>query len=169
MLDGIPIACRRHGESVPQWSARSSCRPDDAEVSFVAAVPDVAAEMVVPIKVGRRTVGVLNVESDPPIADADVEEIQLVAIAMEERMEEVGADLPDSALHRLARSNTELALLAQINLIEMASTPYGVRDLRAVVGNARHARRSSRCSRSRPCRGRSVPSCARSPGRCSPS
>ena len=121
VMDGIPVGVGAVSRAFR--SGRSELlQAGDSDVSFIAAVPNLAAEAVVPVKVGRRTIGVLNVESTSPITEADVEEIHLVAMAMEERLEEVGAELPGSALHRLARSNTELAMLTQTNLIEMAST-----------------------------------------------
>ena len=120
VIDGIPV-----GVGIASKAFRSG-RPvlvtADDDADFLAAVPGLVAELAVPIRVGRRTIGVLNVESTNPLSEADIEETHLVALAMQERLEEVGAELPDSALHRLARSNTELSMLTDVGLIEMAST-----------------------------------------------
>lgn len=119
VVDGIPV-----GVGVMSNAFRTG-RPQLASVGdddFVTVVPGIVAELAVPIRVGRRTVGVLNVESTSPLDDSAIEETHMVALAIEERLTEVGAELDDSALHRLARSNNELATLTEVSFIETAAT-----------------------------------------------
>lgn len=120
IMDGIPV---RTGVMA---RAFRSGRPLVVVVSeddeFIAAVPGIVAEMALPIRVGRRTIGVLNVESTRDLTDADTEEIHLVGLALEQRLEEVGVALPDTALHRLARANNELSALTEAVHIELACT-----------------------------------------------
>ncbi len=120
-MDGIPVGVGVVSRAFR--SGRPQVLPDaDGEAGFIFAAPDVRAGMVVPIATGRRTIGVLNVGSTAALTDAEIDTIHTVAGVFEERLGEVGATLDDSALHRLARSNTELATLTQTKLIEMAST-----------------------------------------------
>ena len=120
VMDGIPI-----GVGLMSRAFRSGrpqrLGPEDSE-DRITAVPGIVAEVAVPVRIGRRTVGVLKVESTSPLTERDEEEIHLTALAMEERLGEVGAGMDDSALHRLARSNTELAALTEVELIETAAT-----------------------------------------------
>lgn len=120
VIDGIPV--RVGVMSKAFRSGRTQIvSPDDSD-EFIAAVPGMAAEVAVPIHVRRRTVGVLNVESTDELSESTIDRVHQVALAMEERLDEVGVRLDDSALHRLARANTELATLTDVHLIEMAST-----------------------------------------------
>ena len=120
VIDGIPVRVGAIGRAFRSGRPQIST-PDDAE-DLVAAVPDVVVQMAVPVRAGRSAVGVLAVESTVELPEALQEEIQLVALAMGERLEQVGVELEDSALHRLARANTELSTLTEVHLIEMAST-----------------------------------------------
>jgi diguanylate cyclase (GGDEF)-like protein len=121
VMDGIPIGVGLMSEAFR--SGRPQRRePGEPGDDLVGTVPGVVAEMAVPIRVDRRTVGVLKVESSSPLSDNAVEEIELTALAMEGRLAEVGVDIADSALHRLARSNTELSTLTEVGLIESATT-----------------------------------------------
>ncbi len=121
VIDGIPV-----GVGVASKAFRSGrsvlVESINADDDFLAAVPGLEAELAIPLHVGRRAIGVLNVESTRPLTESDIDEAHLVALAVQERLEVVGAELPTSALHRLARSNTELAMLTDAHLIEMAST-----------------------------------------------
>ncbi|WP_436795162.1 EAL domain-containing protein [Actinospongicola halichondriae] len=118
VLDGIPVL-----DSVMARAFRTGQSmlivPDDVE-SFIAAAPGIVAELAVPLRVGRRMIGVLNVESTEEFDDVLVAEVELVALAMEQRLEVVGAKLEQSALHRLAQANVELSSLNDISQIEHA-------------------------------------------------
>jgi diguanylate cyclase (GGDEF)-like protein len=120
VIDGIPVRVGAIGRAFR--SGRPQITTPEEVDDFTAAVPGVVVQLAVPVHVGRRAVGVLNVESASELPENLVEEVQLVALAMEERLAEVGVELEDSALHRLARANTELSTLTEGHLIEMAST-----------------------------------------------
>ena len=70
VIDGIPV-----GVGVASKAFRSGrtvqVTADDSD-QFLAAVPGLMAELAIPIRVGRRTVGVLNIESTSPLTDTDV-------------------------------------------------------------------------------------------------
>lgn len=114
VLDGVMAKAFRSGQSL-------LVRPED-EDGYVAAAPGVVAELAVPLQVGRRMIGVLNVESTSPLDPAVVQEIELFAFAMEQRLEAVGATLEQSALHRLAIANIELSSLTEVSQIQHACT-----------------------------------------------
>ena len=120
VIDGIPVRVGVMADAFRSGRTRIVSAADSEE--FVAAVPGIVAEMAVPIRVGNRTVGVLNVEGTTPFTESVIDEVHFVALAMQDRLEEVGTALEDSALHRLARANLELATLTEVRLIEMAST-----------------------------------------------
>lgn len=120
VLDGVPVR-----DGVMANAFRSGriqlVAPDEVE-TYIAAAPGIEVEMAVPLRVGRRIVGVLNVESTSPFPAGVVEEVELLALAMEEHLGHVGAELEQSALHRLARANVELSTLVDIGQIENACT-----------------------------------------------
>lgn len=120
ILDGIPV---RTGVMAKAFRSGRTVlvTPEEAD-DFIEAVPGIVAEIAVPIRVGRRTIGVLNVETTRPFEDSDTAEVELVALALEQRLEEVGVALPDTALHRLARANNELSSLTDAGHVELACT-----------------------------------------------
>lgn len=120
ILDGIPV---RTGVMAKAFrSGRTVVVTPDETDEFIEAVPGIVGEIAVPIRVGRRTIGVLNVEATRAFDDSDAAEVELVALALEQRLEEVGVALPDTALHRLARANNELSSLTDATHIELACT-----------------------------------------------
>ncbi|MDZ7675738.1 MAG: EAL domain-containing protein [Acidimicrobiales bacterium] len=120
VFDGVPV---RDGVMADAFrSGRPKLvAPEEAD-TYIAAAPGIEVEMAVPLRVGRRVVGVLNVESRSPFPSGVVEEIELLALAMEERLETVGAEIEQSALHRLARANVELSTLVDVAQIENSCT-----------------------------------------------
>ena len=120
VLDGIPV---KDGVMAQAFRSGRSMLVDPREVEgFISAAPGLVAELAVPLRVGRRVIGVLNVESTEPLDPAFVSEVELVALAMEQRLEVVGVGLDQSALHRLARANVELSALEDAAQIESACT-----------------------------------------------
>ncbi len=116
VLDGIPVR-----DSVMARAFRtgqSQLIDADGVDSFISAAPGIIAELAVPLRVGRRMIGVLNVESTQPLDAAIVAEAELIGFAMEQRLEVVGATLDQSALHRLAQANVELSALTDVPQIE---------------------------------------------------
>ena len=120
VMDGIPVRVGVMAEVFRSGRPQVVLAGESEE--YIAAAPGIAAEMAVPLRVGNRTVGVLNVESTSELPDTVVDEVHFVALAVQERLEEVGVALEDSALHRLARANSELATLTEVRLIESAAT-----------------------------------------------
>ena len=120
IMDGIPVRVGIMSDAFRSGRTRIVEVADSED--YIAAVPGIVAEMAVPVRLRNRTIGVLNIESLSELSEAAIDEVQYVALAMEERLAEVGAELEDSALHRLARANTELSTLTEVRLIEMAST-----------------------------------------------
>lgn len=119
VFDGIPV---RDGVMARAFrSGQSQLVRPDGDDGFIAAAPGVVAELAVPLRVGRRMIGVLNVESLSEFESATIEEIELFAFAMEQRLEIVGAVLDQSALHRLAIANVELSALTEVSQIQNAS------------------------------------------------
>ncbi len=118
VFDGIPV---RDGVMATAFrSGQSQLVRADECAGFISAAPGIVMELAVPLRVGRRVIGVLNVESTVGIDTALVEVVELTAFAMEQRLEIVGATLPQSALHRLAVANIELSALTQVAQIENA-------------------------------------------------
>ena len=118
VFDGIPV---RDGVMAQAFRSGQSqlVRPEEDD-SFIAAAPGVVVELAVPLRVGRRMIGVLNVESTNELEAETIEEIELYGFAMEQRLEVVGATLEQSALHRLATANIELSALTDVSQIENA-------------------------------------------------
>ncbi len=118
VLDGIPV---RDGVMSRAFRTGQSQLVDAEDIgSFVSAAPGIVAELAVPLRVGRRMIGVLNVESSEALDGALVAEVEVIAFAMEQRLETVGAVLEQSALHRLAQANVELSGLGDVAQIENA-------------------------------------------------
>jgi GAF domain-containing protein len=91
--------------------ARRGVRVDDvrADPRYVAipSVPDVQAELAVPILVGERLLGVLNVESAQPISGDDAEDLQLIA-------DQLGVAIDHARRYEDEQRRTErLALIAR--------------------------------------------------------
>lgn len=120
VFDGIPVHDGVMAQAFRSGQSRL-VRTEETE-GFISAAPGIVAELAVPLRVGRRMIGVLNVESTSPLEPAMVEEIELFAFAMEQRLEVVGATLAQSALHRLAIANVELSALDEVSQIESACT-----------------------------------------------
>lgn len=120
VYDGIPVKIGVMSQAFR--SGRTQLVTPDELDDYIAATPGVQAEVAVPLRVGRRVVGVLNVESTEAFAPGVVEEIEVMVLAMEERLEQIGAELEQSALHRLARANIELSTLDDVGQIENACT-----------------------------------------------
>lgn len=118
VLDGIPV---RDGVMAQAFRTGQSQLVDAGGVDgYISAAPGIVAELAVPLRVGRRMIGVLNVESTQPLDAALVAEAEVIALAMEQRLEVVGATLDQSPLHRLAQASVELSALTDVSQIENA-------------------------------------------------
>ncbi len=119
ILDGLPsgvgvlTGVMRSGERIVLHEVANSNE-------FLEAAPGIAAEMAVPLWVGDRVVGGLNVESLIPLTAEIEAEIDRCAALLGARLAEVGVDCPDSPLARLARSSKQLAGLAELDEVREA-------------------------------------------------
>ena len=108
IMDGFPMEvgllgrCATTGRRIVVGDVAS-------EPEFVAAVPGVSAEVVIPLRIGPEVIGVFSVESALSIPPTSVSLIDRAAAALEQRLAELGVPGPESALARLARTSHELA------------------------------------------------------------
>jgi EAL domain-containing protein (putative c-di-GMP-specific phosphodiesterase class I)/putative methionine-R-sulfoxide reductase with GAF domain len=103
VLDGIPPgvgitgACHAAGSEI---LITDVC----ADERYRAAVPDVVAEVAVPLVVDRATVGVLNVDAVRPLTDIDVDAIRRCGELLAARLTSIGSDARrSSTLSELSR------------------------------------------------------------------
>ena len=118
ILDGLP-----EGVGVLSSVMRSGQRValhDLGPADFLEAAPGVVAEIAVPLWVGARVIGGLNVESLSPLTAEAEEEIDRCAALLSVRLAEVGTERADSPLARLARTSKELAGLSDHDAIRRA-------------------------------------------------
>lgn len=91
-----------------------------SDPAFIAAIPGLRSEIGVPVVVGGRRVGAVNVESRSTLGPHDLEVVQDAAAALSERITQIGG-LPRASLaQRLAQ--TSLAMT-------QALTPAQITDL----------------------------------------
>ena len=111
VMDGVPLdvgllgGCATTGRRVVLGEAGT-------EEQFIAAVPGIAAAVVVPLRVGIEVVGVLSVESALSIPPAVDDMVERAAAMLQDRLVELGLPSSESALARLARSSHEIAGVA---------------------------------------------------------
>ena len=111
VMDGFPLDVGLLGRCAT--TGRRLAVGDVAnDPEFVAAVPGVVAEVVVPLRVAGEVVGVFSVESALSMPPSTVDLVDRVAALLEQRLAELGLPAADSALARLARSSHELAGVA---------------------------------------------------------
>jgi diguanylate cyclase (GGDEF)-like protein len=79
---------------------------------YIRAIPDAVAEVCVPLRLGGRAVGVLNVESRRPVDDDAVAWIEAVAAETAEAMRVLGGPPVEEPAELLARLGSELAALS---------------------------------------------------------
>ncbi len=78
---------------------------------YLAAIPEVEAELCLPLRHAGCVIGILNVEATTPFAETDLAAVFAAASAFESRLVELGGPEPESAWQRLARRSGELAEL----------------------------------------------------------
>jgi diguanylate cyclase (GGDEF)-like protein len=111
IMDGFPLDVGLLGRCVSSGE-RISVGEVGSVVDFVAAVPGIAAEILVPLRLDGEVVGVLSVESAVSIPRPAEALVDAVAALLEERLGVVGLPAADSALARLARTSHALAGVA---------------------------------------------------------
>lgn len=86
--------------------------PDvQADPRYIAAIPEVVAELCLPIRYAGQVIGIMNVESTSGLSDADRRLVHLAATHFEERLAELGGPEHESPWQLLARRSGELAEL----------------------------------------------------------
>jgi diguanylate cyclase (GGDEF)-like protein len=91
-----------------------------ASEDYLEANPGVLAEACFPVVAGRRTVGVLNIESREPLRDGDLEYLRGCAAALGERIEALGGLPAESATQRLLGHLADIAALQDADEISGA-------------------------------------------------
>ena len=84
---------------------------------YIRAVPEVCSEVCVPLVVGGRTVGIVNVESLHALDDADIATVEDVTVQLSRRMSELGPVVAESPAERLARASYDLACCDSVDAI----------------------------------------------------
>ena len=115
--DGFPTSVGVMGKVVQ--SGRSIVIPDVTLVpEFIAAIPGLRAEAGMPVRVGGKVVGVVNLESRTVLDDEAVATIERGAVVLGARIEELGG-LPAPLLaERLGRIAVTLASQTDADAIE---------------------------------------------------
>ena len=80
-----------------------------ADAAFVAAAPDLRAEVCVPVRVFGEVVGAVNLESREPLPAAAVTDVEQAAACLGRRLEALGGLPPSSLAQQVARIAVELA------------------------------------------------------------
>jgi len=87
---------------------------------YLQAVPGVLDEICVPIRLGSRVVGALNVESTTGLDEGCLDVLGVAAAAFAVRLTELGGPPQESPAQRLARHATALAGLEELPALEAA-------------------------------------------------
>lgn len=120
ILDGIPVDtgllanAMRHSKPILYRDVG-----DDAD--FLASAPGIVDEMAVPLVVGGRTIGGLNVESLSQLTATAESAISDCGVRLVRRLDQLGIVHVDSAMHRLARSTKRLAGLSDLDAVRAES------------------------------------------------
>jgi diguanylate cyclase (GGDEF)-like protein len=112
-LDGMPPSAGVIGRA---YQTASEVLVTDIAGSehYLEANPDVVVEAGFPVTAGRRTVGVLNIESREPLHDGDLERLRECAVLLGDRIEALGGLPTESATQRL------IGHVAQVSALENA-------------------------------------------------
>ena len=99
-------------------SGESTIIKDVADVKeYLSMVQSVKAEVALPLRVGSKVVGVLNVESPTPLGDAPVQEIRRAANLLGKRLSELGPLDGPTPGQRLARAAARAAAMVDVESI----------------------------------------------------
>lgn len=85
--------------------------------SYLEAVPGVRSEVCVPIRLGPRVIGALNVESERELERSMVPELERCAAAVAKRIERLGGLPAETRPERLARHGTDLIGLVETEAV----------------------------------------------------
>jgi diguanylate cyclase (GGDEF)-like protein len=102
---------------------------------YLSMVSSVKAELCLPLKLGTRVVGVLNVESTTPLGDAPMREIERTASLLARRLVEVGPLDPATAGQRLARAAARAAQMEDADQVirEAAAAALEVSGMESIM------------------------------------
>jgi diguanylate cyclase (GGDEF)-like protein len=89
-----------------------------ASADYLEAAPDVVSEVCVPIRLGQRIVGCLNVESSTPVRPELAEELAWCAQAYAQRLAQLGGPPASTPAERLVVHAVRLAALTDPREIE---------------------------------------------------
>jgi diguanylate cyclase (GGDEF)-like protein len=88
---------------------------------YLSLIQAVKAEVALPLRVGSKVVGVLNVESATPLGEHSVQEIRRATVALARRLSELGPLDQPSAGQRLARAGIRAASMVDADSIMRAA------------------------------------------------
>jgi diguanylate cyclase (GGDEF)-like protein len=119
VLDGMPPGVGITGRT---FESGDVLLVDDVEVEpgYLEAIPGVVSEVCVPIRIGDRTVGSLNVESFTRLPADVIAEVRHCADALGERLAHIGTMADESPRQRLVRHAGRLAEQTQRAAIQSA-------------------------------------------------
>ncbi|MEJ7800007.1 MAG: EAL domain-containing protein, partial [Ilumatobacter sp.] len=120
ILDGIPVDTGLLANAVSH-SKRILYRDVSDDADFLASAPGIVDEMAVPLVVGGRTIGGLNVESSSRLTATAESAISDCGVRLARRLDQLGIVHVDSAMHRLARSTKRLAGLSDLDAVRAES------------------------------------------------
>jgi EAL domain-containing protein (putative c-di-GMP-specific phosphodiesterase class I)/putative methionine-R-sulfoxide reductase with GAF domain len=108
VLDGMPGSAGITGRT---WKlGRPVVVPDvRADPHYLEAIPGVVAEICVPIGVGPKPLGALNVESLVPLPPGTLQLLERCAELLSRRLEEIGRVLDDSVWQRAVKASVAIS------------------------------------------------------------
>lgn len=115
VLDGFPPEFGVIAATVRTATAHF-VRTDDCDI-YLEAAPTVVAEICVPVLHGGRSVGAINVESTVGLTDADFALVSDLAVALSDRIDELGGLDPPSGWRLLADRIAVLGGLDDVDAI----------------------------------------------------
>jgi diguanylate cyclase (GGDEF)-like protein len=122
VFDGVPPTSGVVGRGFTSETTLVVRSVSDVE-DYIRAVPEVRSEVCVPLFVGGRTAGVVNVESLHVLSDADIATVEDVTAELSRRMSELAPMPAESPAERLARASYDLACCDSVEaIVRTAST-----------------------------------------------
>ena len=110
VYDGLPAGAGVLGTAF-QSGETIVVRDIDGHADYIRAVPQVVAEMSVPLWHAGRVCGVFNIEAIEPLSDEDVEVVAAIGLVFESRLGALGGPPAEDTAELLARYGYELACL----------------------------------------------------------
>ncbi len=111
ILDGMSGSAGITGRT---WkTGRAIVVPDvSKDPDYLEAIPGVASEICVPISIEGRTIGALNVESLIPLPAGMLEQLQVCAALLADRLQAIGDHLEESSWDRIVRASIAISGVA---------------------------------------------------------